>query len=139
MARGEFRDPRLAEIKIGDWYRRSAAHAVATPTAAKLESLWRTHCEREWAAWPMGAVTRMEAQEWVKRLTATRRARHKGRDTEEGDKDVPALSAGQRCRAPDVLAVRRRDGRHASAGDREPVRPAGTARRRAARDRVPRA
>ena len=30
IARGEFRDPRLGDIKVGDWYRRVAAPARPT-------------------------------------------------------------------------------------------------------------
>ena len=41
----------------------------------------------------MAAVTRLEAQEWVNRLTSTRRARHQGRPVADGDQDVPVLSA----------------------------------------------
>lgn len=44
----------------------------------------------------MSAITRLDAQEWVNRLKATRRARHnrhKGREVEPGDEDVPVLSA----------------------------------------------
>jgi integrase len=40
----------------------------------------------------MAAVTRLEAQSWVDRLTATRRARHHGRPVLDGE-DVPVLSA----------------------------------------------
>ena len=40
----------------------------------------------------MAAVTRLEAQEWVNRLAATRRARHRGKAV-AGDEDVPLLSA----------------------------------------------
>lgn len=93
-ARGEFRDPRLGEIKIGDWHARvTRARGVEAVTKVKNASLWRTHCEPEWAAWPMGAVTRLEAQEWVKRLTSTRRARHQGKPVTDGHQDVPVLGA----------------------------------------------
>lgn len=92
LAQGEFRDPRLGEIKVGDWQARLArARSTGTATKDKHASLWRTHCEPEWARWPMAAVTRMEAQEWVKRLEATRLARHKGRAVTADDEDVPLL------------------------------------------------
>jgi integrase len=92
-AHGEFRDPRLGEIKAGEWYIRvSRARGLEAATRAKHATLWRTHCEPEWAAWPMAAVTRLEAQSWVDRLTATRRARHHGRAVLDGE-DVPVLSA----------------------------------------------
>ncbi len=94
LARGDFRNPRLGEIRVGDWYERVArARGIEAVTKVKNASLWRTHCEPEWASWPMVAVTRLEAQEWVNRLAATRRARHKGRDVGEDDENVPLLSA----------------------------------------------
>jgi integrase len=92
IARGDFRDPRLSEIKIGDWHARvSAVRGIEEITKTKNMSLWRTHCEPEWAKWPMGAVARIEAQEWVNRLASTRRARHQGKWVADGQ-DVPLLS-----------------------------------------------
>jgi integrase len=94
IARGDFRDPRLGEIRVGDWHARvSAARGIEGITRAKNASLWRTHCEPEWAGWQMAAVTRLEAQEWVERLKATRRARHRGKPVRPGDEDVPVLAA----------------------------------------------
>ena len=50
-ARGEFRDPRLGEVKIGDWHTRvTRARGIEAVTKVKNASLWRTHCEPEWAA-----------------------------------------------------------------------------------------
>jgi integrase len=92
-ARGEFRDPRIGEIRVGDWYARvSRARGLDPATKAKHAALWRTHCEPEWSAWPMAAITRLEAQEWVDRLRSTRRARHQGRPVQDGE-DVPVLGA----------------------------------------------
>jgi integrase len=92
IARGEFRDPRLGDIKVADWHTRVVrARGIEDITKAKNASLWRTHCEPEWGAWQMAAVTRLDAQEWVERLKGTRRARHKGRPVELGDEDVPVL------------------------------------------------
>jgi integrase len=92
--RGEYRDPRIGDIRIGDWHGRvTRARGIEAVTKVKNASLWRTHCEPEWSAWPMAAVTRLEAQEWVNRLTSTRRARHQGRPAAGGDQDVPVLSA----------------------------------------------
>ena len=94
IARGEFRDPRLGDIKVGDWYRRVAAARATDPvTRAKHASLWATHCAPQWVGWQMSAITRMEAQEWVNRLQVTRRARHKGRPVSGDDEDVPAIGA----------------------------------------------
>jgi len=94
IARGAFRDPRLGEIKVGAWHARvSAARGIEEITKTKNTSLWRTHCEPQWAKWPMAAVARLEAQEWVNRLAATRRARHQGKPVDDEDEDVPLLSA----------------------------------------------
>jgi integrase len=93
LARGDFRDPHLGQIRAGDWYRRvSRARGVEAATRAKHATLWRTHCEPEWTAWPMAAVTRLEAQSWVDRLKSTRLARYHGRPVAPGE-DAPALSA----------------------------------------------
>jgi hypothetical protein len=63
IRRGDFRDPRLGDIKVGDWRRRVAAARSTDPaTKAKHASLWATHCEPQWADWQMSAITRMEAQ-----------------------------------------------------------------------------
>ena len=93
-ARGEFRDPHLGDIKVGEWHERvSRTRGIEDVTKAKNASLWATHCAPAWGAWPMAAITRMEAQAWVDRLRTTRRARHKGRPVTVGDQNVPALSA----------------------------------------------
>ena len=91
FARGERRDPRAGEIKVSEWHKRRAAARGGKVSAPKSASLWKTHCEPKWADWPMNAVTRMEAQEWVAELQQTRRARHKGRPAT--GEDVPPLSA----------------------------------------------
>jgi integrase len=94
IARGDFRDPRLGEIRVGDWYARvEASRVIDGITKTKNASLWRTHCEPAWAGWQMAAVTRMEAQEWVNLLKVTRRARHKGRAVSGEDQGVPVISA----------------------------------------------
>jgi len=94
VARGDFRDPRLGDIKVGEWHTRvTRARGIEEITKDKNASLWRTHCEPEWARWPMAAVTRLEAQSWVDRLKSTRRARHQGRPVTDDEDGVPLLSA----------------------------------------------
>jgi integrase len=93
FARGDIRDPRSGRITVGEWYARwSAARGVDPVTAAKVASNWRTHCQGQWASWPMDAITRMEAQEWANVVKRKRRARHKGVDADRHD-DVPTLAA----------------------------------------------
>lgn len=94
FARGDTRDPRAGEIRVGDWYARyAAASGVQAITATKNRSLWATHCEPKWARWRMSAITRMEAQGWVGELRKTRLARWRGRDVADGQDGVPFLSA----------------------------------------------
>jgi len=93
-ARGEIRDPRAGHITVSEWYgRRVAVRGTDPVTAAKTESLWRTHCLGQWGTWPMEAITRMEAEEWVKVLRRKRRARHKGVDAEKLEEQAPTISA----------------------------------------------
>ena len=62
IGHGDFRDPRLGDIKVRLWYRRvTAARSTDPATKAKHASLWATHCETQWADWQMSAITRMEA------------------------------------------------------------------------------
>jgi len=90
-ARGEIRDPRAGRITVSEWYGRwFAARGLDPTTLAKIDSCWRTHCEPRWGAWPMDAVTHMEAQEWARSLELKRRARHRGR---EADADAPTIAA----------------------------------------------
>jgi len=91
ISHGDMRDPRAGEIRVGEWYRRRSAARAAKASAAKNASLWAVHCEPKWGDWPMNAVTRMEAQEWVSELQQTRRARHQGKPA-QGER-VPLLSA----------------------------------------------
>ncbi len=73
-ARGDVRDPRAGEIKLGVWRERVKSNRqLEGPTIAKAESLWRTHCDEEWATWPMSAVLRADAQDWANRLVRTHR------------------------------------------------------------------
>lgn len=90
---GDVRDPRAGEIRVGEWHARKArAGGTEKNTVAKNASLWKTHCEPKWAAWPMASVTRMEAQAWVSELRQTRVARWRGRAVKDGE-DAPVLSA----------------------------------------------
>jgi integrase len=92
FARGEIRDPRVGRITVGQWYERwSDARSVEPVTQAKVDSVWRIHCQPQWATWPMDSVTRMEAQEWANAVAKKRRARHRGVDV-EGD-DAPVIKA----------------------------------------------
>lgn len=93
FARGDRRDPRAGRITVGEWHERRAAARVVV-SKPKNTSLWRVHCAPKWADWPMDAITRTEAQEWVNELIETRRKRHRGKPVDEVDLDeVPFLAA----------------------------------------------
>lgn len=84
--RGEHRDPRAGRVLVEVWYQRWIASRVVVPaTKARLESAWRTHCGPRWGGWPLDAITRMEAQAWVTKLTQTPRSRHQGRTVQPGE------------------------------------------------------
>jgi site-specific recombinase XerD len=106
LARGDFRDPRLGEIKIGTWHIRvTRARGIEEVTKTKNLSLWRTHCESEWASWPMAAVTRLEAQAWVDKLKTTRRARHQGRPVSDDAEGVPVIGAATIADAVHIMTT----------------------------------
>lgn len=91
FARGETRDPRAGRITVAEWYERwFAARGVDQNTRDKIRSGWETHCAEKWGSWPMDAITRMEAQQWVRELESKPRARHRGRPA---GPDAPPISA----------------------------------------------
>lgn len=127
LARGDFRDPRTGNTSVGQWYARvSSARVIDPATRAKHESMWRTHCEAQWAAWPMSAITRLEAQEWVNRLQLMRRARHQGRTVADADEDVPAIGAETIGAAVHLMSQLYKPGHEGNPAyrDGEPVRRA---------------
>lgn len=88
-ARGSLRDPRAGKITISEWHDRwSNAHVVADTTRTKNEYRWRVHCQPKWGSWPLEAITRMEAQGWVRELEVTPR---RGRRVLDED-DAPYLA-----------------------------------------------
>lgn len=94
FARGEVRDPRAGQITVGEWFDRwFAALVVAPTTRSTTESRWRIHCAPKWGSWPMQAVTRMEAQAWVRELEVTPRLRVGGVRIMDED-DSPYLAPG---------------------------------------------
>lgn len=94
FARGDVRDPRAGKISVREWYERwFAAHVCADSTRTKIEGRWRVHCEPKWGDWPMQAITRMEAQQWVRQLEVTPRVRWGGRRVLDED-DAPYLGPG---------------------------------------------
>lgn len=95
-AEGDIRDPRSGKITVSAWRERVVGtRAGEAVTRAKKDSLWRTHCEERWGDWPLAAIQRVDAQDWVAGLEETRKARHKGRnaDTFDDPDEVPFLKA----------------------------------------------
>lgn len=89
FARGEIRDPRAGRITVGEWYKRwSAARVIEASTRHTEHGRWNTHCGPMWATWPMEAITRMEAQAWVRQLEQTTRARWGGRAVASGESEM---------------------------------------------------
>lgn len=102
FARGEVRDPRAGRITVAEWYERwIAARGVDPNTLARIRSAWDTHCAEQWGTWPMEAITRMEAQQWVRQLERKPRARHRGRPA---DGDAPTISAATVHSAVQVMS-----------------------------------
>lgn len=93
---GDVRDPKAGQVHVADFYKEvSERRVIEKPTKAKNASLWRTHCQPKWGDWPMEAIPRDDAQEWVQDLIETRRARHRGRPAAAFDDpdEIPFLSA----------------------------------------------
>ena len=50
FGKGDVRDPRAGDVRVGDWHARyAAAHAGEAITAPQNASLWAMHCEPKWA------------------------------------------------------------------------------------------
>lgn len=71
VARGEWRDPRRARLRWDEWRDRWLAARVVEPETARNDrSVFATHISPQWEGWRMGAITRIEVQAWIKRMTA---------------------------------------------------------------------
>jgi integrase len=78
FARGEVRDPRSGKTTVGEWFDRWwPTRGIADTTRDRDESRWRVHVEPMWATWPMGSITRLEAQAWVRKLERTDWHKHR--------------------------------------------------------------
>lgn len=69
LRRGEWRDPRIGRITVGEWHNRWWAARVVADTTAERD---RKNLDRlvlpYWRDWPLDSITRMEVEGWVKRL-----------------------------------------------------------------------
>lgn len=70
LARGEWRDPRLARITWEQWLARwSAARQVEPETARADARVLARHVTPKWRGTPLGAIGRLEVQSWVTGLS----------------------------------------------------------------------
>lgn len=72
IARGEWRDPRAGRINYEQWREQfMAARVVEADTTGRRDtSVLTNHLDPQWTGWRLPAITRIEVQGWVKRMTA---------------------------------------------------------------------
>jgi integrase len=69
MRRGDFVDPAAGKITLGDWWERwRATWRVQSATAAKRDSVWRTHIEPAFGSWPMDKIGSWDVEAWATAL-----------------------------------------------------------------------
>lgn len=69
LRRGEWRDPRIGRITVGEWHERWwEARVVAETTALRDRKLLDRYILLHWKDWPLDSITRMEVEGWVKKL-----------------------------------------------------------------------
>ncbi len=70
LRRGEWRDPRIGRITVGEWHDRWwAARVIAESTAERDRANLDRHVLPYWKDVPLDAITRIEVEGWVKRLS----------------------------------------------------------------------
>jgi integrase len=70
FARGDMRDPRAGRITLREWHDRWwDARVVAETTAERDRKNLDRYVLPHWGDWPLEAITRMEVEGWVKRLS----------------------------------------------------------------------
>lgn len=69
IRRGDFVDPAAGKITLGDWWERwRATWRVQSATAAKRDSVWRTHIEPAFGSWPMDKIGSWDVEAWATSL-----------------------------------------------------------------------
>ena len=138
--RGEFRDPRLGDIKVGDWHARVIrARGIEDITRPRTHPCGARTASRNGRPGRWARSPALRPRSGWNRLKATRRARHKGRPAEPGDEDVPVIGPATIHDVVHLMsqAVHGGDAGAPAARAREPVRRPGAAEDRAAAGRVP--
>lgn len=72
MFRGKWNDPRLGDIRLGEWATRFLASRVdlKPKTRSDYESLLQSRILPAFGAWPIARIRPMDIQEWVAAMTA---------------------------------------------------------------------
>lgn len=69
IARGVWRDPRAGRITVGEWHERWwAARVVEDETRRGDAGCFKNHILPHWEEWPLGKISRLEVQKWVRRM-----------------------------------------------------------------------
>jgi integrase len=69
LARGDWRDPRLAKVTFGEWFERWWSSRVVEPEGARnTRYMAEKHVLPYWSGWPLGAIGHLEVQSWVARM-----------------------------------------------------------------------
>ena len=67
---GLHRDPRAGQLLLKDWHRRWLAARVVEDATHRADRTYVPWVLEQWASWPVGSITRLEVQGWVRRLQA---------------------------------------------------------------------
>lgn len=66
VRRGDFIDPRLAEVEVGEWHARCRdARHLEQASRRRDESHWRCHVEPRWGKTQLGAILKPDVSAWV--------------------------------------------------------------------------
>lgn len=75
LSRGTYVDPHAGRMPFGDFARRwLAARNTQVTTAARDESVMRTHVLPQWGDWPLAKIDHLSVQEWITELGGRRSA-----------------------------------------------------------------
>lgn len=70
LRRGEWTDPRHARVTVGDWFEQWSNARVVQAETRRGDQASSTRVKDTFAHRPIGAVTRIEVQSWVRRMEA---------------------------------------------------------------------
>jgi integrase len=69
LARGDWRDPRLAKVTFGEWFERWWSSRVVEPEGARnTRYMADKHVLPYWSGWTLASIGRLEVQSWVARM-----------------------------------------------------------------------